>query len=130
MALTIKKPAVIEPSHMPRTKRTAKRPAKFLQAACEQRAIAHMEILKLDNNICICICVDLREIFFVINSKKHTSSIFRLGNAEDRDSGETRKSNNSSKRLCRAFYSIKAFRKNLNEGFHKRIKKKSRTSCI
>ena len=49
MALTIKNPAVIEPSHMPRTKRTAKRPAKFLQAACEQRAIAHMEMLKLDN---------------------------------------------------------------------------------
>ena len=49
MELTIKKPAVIEPSHIPRTKRTTKRPAKFLQAACEERAIANIKILKLDN---------------------------------------------------------------------------------
>ena len=40
-------PAVIEPSHMPRMNRTAKRPPKFLQAACEQSATPHMKMLML-----------------------------------------------------------------------------------
>lgn len=41
------KPAVIEPSHMPRIKRTVKRPPKFLHAACEHKAIAHTVMLML-----------------------------------------------------------------------------------
>ena len=64
MELTIKKPAVIEPSHMPRTKRTAKRPAKFLQAACAQRAIAQIKMLKLDNKKLK--CVDVVELLLRI----------------------------------------------------------------
>ena len=47
MALTIMNPAVMEPSHMPRMSRTAKRPPKFLHAACEQSATPHVKMLML-----------------------------------------------------------------------------------
>jgi hypothetical protein len=42
------KPAVMEPSHMPRTKRTTKRPAKFLQAAWQHKAIAQIKMFRLE----------------------------------------------------------------------------------
>lgn len=48
MELTIMKPAVTEPSHIPRMKRTAKRPAKFLQAAWLHKAIAQMNMFRLE----------------------------------------------------------------------------------
>jgi hypothetical protein len=48
MELTIKNPAVIDPSHIPRMRRTTNKPAKFLQAAWEQRATAQIDILKLE----------------------------------------------------------------------------------
>lgn len=48
MELTIKKPAVIEPSQIPRTNRTSRRPVKLVQAACKERATAHMRIFKLE----------------------------------------------------------------------------------
>jgi len=48
MELTIKNPAVILPSHIPRIRRTANKPAKFLQAAWAQRATAQMDMLKLE----------------------------------------------------------------------------------
>jgi hypothetical protein len=54
MELTIKNPAVMDPSHMPRMRRTANKPAKFLQAAWQQRATAQIDILRLVN-------VELRE---------------------------------------------------------------------
>lgn len=38
---------MILPSHIPRIKRTTKRPAKFLHAACEHRAIAQTKMLML-----------------------------------------------------------------------------------
>lgn len=43
------KPAVIEPSHIPRMSRHTKSPAKFLHAACEQSAIAHIKMLQLSH---------------------------------------------------------------------------------
>lgn len=45
--MTIKKPAVIEPSQAPRINLTIKRPAKFLHAAWEQSATAQTKMLKL-----------------------------------------------------------------------------------
>jgi hypothetical protein len=48
---TIMKPAVIEPSHMPKPKRRMANPAKFLHAAKQQRKIAHSVMLKLFENI-------------------------------------------------------------------------------
>jgi len=47
MALTIRKPAVIEPSHMPSRKRTTNNPVKFLQTAWHDSAIPQMKILML-----------------------------------------------------------------------------------
>ena len=47
MALTIRKPAVIEPSHIPSRKRTMNNPAKFLQAAWHDNAIPQMKMLML-----------------------------------------------------------------------------------
>lgn len=41
------KPAVIDPSHMPRINLTTKSPAKFLHAAWEHNATAHTNMLKL-----------------------------------------------------------------------------------
>lgn len=40
-------PAVIDPSHMPRMRRTTNNPAKFLQAACVQRATPQIKMLML-----------------------------------------------------------------------------------
>ena len=37
---------------------------------------------------------------------KHTSSILPPENTGDRDSGETRKPNNQSRRLCQAFKTL------------------------
>ena len=48
MEPTIIKPAVIEPSQIPRIRRTAKRPAKLLQAAWLHKAMAQMNTFKLD----------------------------------------------------------------------------------
>jgi hypothetical protein len=48
MELTIKNPAVMDPSHIPRTRRTANNPPKLLQAAWEQRATAQIDIFKLE----------------------------------------------------------------------------------
>ena len=98
MELTIKKPAVIEPSHMPRTKRATKRPAKFLQAACAQSATAHIEMLKLDVGKMVMYRQHGIDIMIM-----HTSSICRREIAGDRDSGETRKPDSSSRRLFQAF---------------------------
>lgn len=47
MALTIRKPAVIEPSHMPSKRRTTNNPVKLLQAAWHDSAIPQMKILIL-----------------------------------------------------------------------------------
>ena len=47
MELTIMKPAVIEPSHMPRMSRTAKSPPKLWHAAWAQSATPHVKMLIL-----------------------------------------------------------------------------------
>ena len=47
MELTIKKPAVMDPSHIPRMRRTTNRPAKFLQAAWQHKATPQMKMFKL-----------------------------------------------------------------------------------
>ena len=47
MELTIMKPAVMDPSHIPRMNRTANNPPKFLHAACEQSATPHTKMLML-----------------------------------------------------------------------------------
>lgn len=51
MDVTIKNPAVIDPSHIPKIKRTMNRPAKFLQAAWQHSATAQMKMLRLPNLI-------------------------------------------------------------------------------
>jgi hypothetical protein len=48
MELTIINPAVMDPSQIPRTKRTAKRPAKFLQAAWQHKTTPQMNMFKLE----------------------------------------------------------------------------------
>lgn len=47
MELTIKKPAVMEPSHIPRRSLHTKSPEKLLQAAWDIRAMAQTKILRL-----------------------------------------------------------------------------------
>jgi hypothetical protein len=47
MLLTIMNPAVMEPSHAPRTSRTTNRPAKDVHAACIISATAHTKMLIL-----------------------------------------------------------------------------------
>lgn len=49
MDVTIRKPAVIAPSQMPRMKRTANSPPKDLQAACAHSATDQMNILTLES---------------------------------------------------------------------------------
>lgn len=49
MDVTIRKPAVIAPSQIPRMKRTANSPPKDLHAACAQSATDQMNILTLDS---------------------------------------------------------------------------------
>jgi hypothetical protein len=48
MELTIKKPAVMEPSHIPRMRRAMKRPAKFLQAAWQHKVTPQMNMFRLE----------------------------------------------------------------------------------
>jgi hypothetical protein len=48
MELTIKKPAVTDPSHIPRMRRATKRLAKLLQAAWQHKATPHMKMFKLE----------------------------------------------------------------------------------
>ena len=52
MELTIMKPGQNEPSHIPRTKRAAKRPAKFLQAAWQHTVTPQMNMFKLESSRC------------------------------------------------------------------------------
>lgn len=48
MEVTIMKPGVMAPSHMPRRKRTAKRAPKEVQAAWQQRMTAQRKMLMLE----------------------------------------------------------------------------------
>lgn len=59
MEVTIMKPAVMEPSHIPRIRRTAKSPPKLLHAACEHRAMAQTKMFVLDP--CKWIATDVRK---------------------------------------------------------------------
>ena len=63
------KPAVIEPSHMPRISRTANRPPKLLQAACAHKATPQMNILILHHS---------SDISCFIKRTRLTSSTFQL----------------------------------------------------
>lgn len=45
-----RKPAVIDPSHMPRTNRTTKRLVKLVHAAWQQSTTPHVNMLRLSSN--------------------------------------------------------------------------------
>ena len=47
------KPAVMDPSHMPRIKRNTKRLAKLLQAAWQANAMPQTKILTLFDKLCL-----------------------------------------------------------------------------
>ena len=51
MDVTMRNPAVTAPSQMPRINRTAKRPPKFVHAACVQRATDQIKIFMLGNEL-------------------------------------------------------------------------------
>jgi len=53
MEVTIIKPAVTDPSHMPRIKRVTKRPAKLPQADVHANVMPQTKILTLINKICL-----------------------------------------------------------------------------
>jgi hypothetical protein len=50
MEQTIIKPGVMEDSQIPRMRRTTKRPAKLLQAAWLHKAMAQINMFKLDTH--------------------------------------------------------------------------------
>lgn len=87
-------PAVIDPSHMPRIRRTTNRPAKFLHAAWEHKAIAHTVIFKLQRD---------EKQKSGGETITRTSSIFQRGISVVLNFEDTQIRDNSSKRWCQAW---------------------------
>jgi hypothetical protein len=80
------KPAVTDPSHMPRINRVTKRPAKLLQADVQANVMPQTKILTLVNKVSIS--------NFIGTVGIRTLSICLPGIAGARDSAGTRKANN------------------------------------
>ena len=86
----------MQPSHIPRTKRTTKRPVKFLQAAWQHKATLQMNMFKLE----MCHFRGRSAMKCV----QQTSSIFRQETFEAPNYAEIRTRDIRESRLCLTWY--------------------------